>query len=160
MTFFHDYLYVELWKNFDGAAYHPSNTSRHANFPPYRKILATSLSICYIQTWCCPNGSWKSYCEAYHLQDHSSVDDKQCSTSHQNYAEVANKVVLKSNDINSELTMKSIRKPVPRPNPECCNHDCYPESDAPDGKCCWHRCGRVPWPWQESFSTWILFYII
>ena len=39
-------------------------------------------------------------------------------------------------------------RPSPRPNPECCDHQCYPEPDAPDGKCCWHRCGRNPWPWQ------------
>ena len=42
------------------------------------------------------------------------------------------------------------RPTLPRPNPECCDHECYPEDDAPDEKCCWHRCGRTPWPWQKK----------
>ena len=49
---------------------------------------------------------------------------------------------------NQQFRRRRQDRPSPHPNPECCNHECYPEPDAPDGKCCWHRCGRIPWPWQ------------
>ena len=88
------------------------------------------------------------------LQAVRDVEDNSCSTQDQKLAEAAKTVTLKSHATTSDLSRKSFRnRPTPRPNPECCNHDGFPEPDAPDGKCCWHRCGRVPWPWQETFKT-------
>ena len=86
------------------------------------------------------------------IQEVREDNDGQCSNGDQTTFAKLGKPVLapmepKAKDV--EISRNSNHsRPVPRPNPECCNHDCFPEDDAPGGKCCWHRCGRNPWPWQ------------
>ena len=86
-----------------------------------------------------------------YIEEVREDDDEPCSNRPQMFAELGKPVLApkKPEAKEVELSRNSNRsRPVPRPNPECCNHECFPESDAPGGKCCWHRCGRNPWPWQ------------
>ena len=107
---------------------------------------ATSIEECTVELPTKPlpislNAKSKIDCNSLAFHKHNFVK----SRSHQ----VADKNVA----ISKSQAMPPFRKssrPAPRPNPECCDHACYPEDDAPDGKCCWHRCGRTPWPWQKT----------